>query len=138
MNPSGTSLPLLGNQPRREQTMPDGYLRRHLEEADFSIEAIQTLLDVSTQILTTHDIETLLEQILKLLSRFVVFSSAAIHMVQGDFLSTRAGVGRSVETVDQSNFHKQDDFVWQYLEQEQEPYFCNDVLEENWTPLQGV
>lgn len=117
--------------------MPDGYLHRHVEQADFPIEAIQTLLDVSTQILTTHDIELLLEQILKLLSRFVVFTSAAIHMVQGDFLSTRAGVGRSVETVDQSNFRKQDDFVWQYLEQEQEPYFCNDVLEETWTPLQG-
>jgi signal transduction histidine kinase/putative methionine-R-sulfoxide reductase with GAF domain len=138
MNPSGSSLPLLGNQALPEDPAPDtNYLRGHFEEADFSIEAIQTLLEVSTQILATHDVESLLEQILKLLSRFVAYSSAAIHLVQGDFLSTRAGVGRSYMTVGQYNFHKQNDFVWQYLERERSPYFCEDVLEEEWTPLHG-
>jgi GAF domain-containing protein len=137
MNPLGTYLHLLGNRSGSEHTTPDEARRGYFEETEFSIEAIQALIEVSTQILTTHEIEPLLEQILKLLSRFVAYSSAAIHLMHGDFLSTRAGVGRSAETVGQDNFRKEDDFVWQQLEQERGPYFSNDVLQESWTPLKG-
>ncbi|MBX2998119.1 MAG: GAF domain-containing protein [Caldilineaceae bacterium] len=137
MKPLGNSLPLLDEQPGSDPTALDNYLRGDFQEADFSIEAIQTLLEVSTQILTTHDVEILLEQILKFLGRFVAYTSAAIHMVQDDFLETRAGVGHSARTVGQYNYHRETDFVWQYLEQEKAPYFCNDILEEEWTPISG-
>lgn len=97
----------------------------------------ETLLRISTELLTTYDTPRLLGRILELLRQLVEYETAAIHLVDGDRLFTRAGVGAAAPTVGQFNFSRDSDFVWQFLEREGRPYLVKDLRKEEWRPLAG-
>ncbi len=91
------------------------------------------LLDISTELLATHDLDHLLPRILHLLHKVVDYDAAAIHMVEGDRLRTLAAIGKAAHTVGQSNFQRETDPVWRMLEETGEPCFSPDVHQEEWT-----
>ncbi|MBI3960556.1 MAG: GAF domain-containing protein [Chloroflexi bacterium] len=97
----------------------------------------ETLLHISNELLTTYDTDQLLDRILELLRQLVEYETAAIHLVDGDRLFTRAGVGAAALTVGQFNFSRDSDFVWQFLEREKRPYVTGDLRTERWRPLAG-
>src|SRR5690606_21240761 len=98
-----------------------------------TIEIIQTLVEVSDELLSTHDTDHLLNKIIALLSELVAFNAAAIHMVQGDQLYTRVAIGQVSSTVGQYNLCRKDDFIWQYLDQERKPYVWADAHQQEQT-----
>lgn len=95
------------------------------------------LLELSSQLISTQSLDRLLETILEMLGRLIDFDTAGIHMVSGDYLVTRAAVGRSVTTLGQKNYRRDSDFIWQYVERERKPYLTRDLRQESWVPLAG-
>lgn len=98
---------------------------------------IGSLLSVSGELLATLDTDTLLQNILKHLKEIVSYHAAAIHMLEGEYLRTYAGVGPAQHTVGQSNFHTAKDYVWQFVEKNRSQYVSGDVQQEPWVPLEG-
>ncbi|MGB5052059.1 MAG: GAF domain-containing protein [Caldilineaceae bacterium] len=97
----------------------------------------ETLLELSAELLTAFDSAQLLERILALLSHLVEYETAAIHLMDGQQLITQAGKGGPAATVGHFNYHRESDFIWQYLEQEKRPYLAHDLHTEPWHPLPG-
>lgn len=102
-----------------------------------SVEITQALLEVSSMLLTTPELDPLLQNIIEILRTLVDYDTAAIHLVHGDHLHTRAAVGRAVHTIGQFNLKQSSDFVWQYIEKTQTAYFSPDLQQEEWKPLAG-
>ena len=97
----------------------------------------ETLLRLSNELLTTYDSARLPGRVLELLRQLVGYETAAIHLVDGDRLITRAGVGAALPTVGHYNYSRESDFVWQFLEREGRPYVSADLHQEQWRPLPG-
>ena len=96
-----------------------------------------TLLRISNELLTTYDTDRLLGRVLELLHQLVEYETAAVHLVDGERLITRAGEGAAAPTVGQFNYSRESDFVWQFLEREGRPYLVKDLRQEAWKPLAG-
>lgn len=103
------------------------------EARSLQIELLDTLVEISGKLLSTHNTDELLVLILQLLHRLVDFDSAAIHLKEKGQIQTRAAVGKAESTIGQPVFDPQEDYVWQYVEREKKPFVTGDVHAEPWS-----
>lgn len=97
----------------------------------------ETLLHISTEILTTYDVDRLLNRILELVRQLIDYESAAIHLRDGHLVTIRAGAGYVESLAGRLQYNPQEDFVWQYIASQNQPYLTNDLRKEPWQPLPG-